>query len=95
MTNTNPLNIKDFDKVCKVSSLISQICKIAEVDWFEKILLKEWEKIVNEKYEYAVDDDEVCFILAKYAFIDYLRSDKNTMRKYSTSAFLADMVGLV
>ena len=87
--------VKNFEKVSKVSSLIIQVCQIADVEWFEKILLKEWEKIVNEKYEYAVDDDEVCFILAKYAFIDYLRSDKNTMWKYSTSAFLADMVGLV
>ena len=91
MTN----RIKNFDKVSKVSSLIIQVCQIADVEWFEKILLKEWENVVKEKYELDVEDDEVCFILAKYAFIDYLKSEKNTMRKYSTSAFLADMVGLV
>lgn len=90
---TNRLNLgKDFDKVSKVSSLIIQVCQIADVEWFEKVLLKEWKKIVNEKYEV---DDEVYFILAKYAFVDYLRSEENTMRKESISAFLADMVRLV
>lgn len=90
---TNRMNLgKDFDKVSKVSSLIIQVCQIADVDWFEKVLLKEWNRIVNEKYEL---DDDVYFILAKYAFIDYLRSEENTMSRYSISAFLADMVGLV
>lgn len=83
---------KEFDKVSKVSSLIIQVCQIADVEWFEKVLLKEWQKIVNEKYEL---DDDVCFILAKYTFIDYLRSEKNTMHEYSISTFLADMVRLV
>lgn len=90
---TSRVNLgKDFDKVSKVSSLIIQVCQIADVEWFEKVLLKEWEKIVNEKSE---EDDEIYFILAKYAFVDYLRSEENTMRKYSISAFLADMVRLV
>ena len=68
MTNSN---IKDFDKVCKVSSLISQICQIRGLDWWEKTLLNKWAKTVLDKQ----DLDDVAFILAKSSFIEYLESD--------------------
>ena len=93
MTNsTNSLNITDFDKVCKVSTLISQICQIRGLDWWEKTLLKQWEKIVLSKQAL---DTEVSFILAKWDFIDYLKSDRNVMNDDPITPFLIDVIKYV
>ena len=63
-------NIKNFNykKVCKVYSLIGQICKIQGLDWLEEILLNQWTKMVLNNQD---KDEEVAFILAKYSFLDY------------------------
>lgn len=93
MTNsTNSLNIADFENVCKVSTLISQICQIRGLDWWEKTLLKQWEKTVINKQEL---DTEISFILAKWAFIDYLRSDRNVMIDDPITPFLSDCIKYV
>ena len=91
MTNANTL-IKDFDKVCKVSSIISQICLIRGLDWWEKTLLDQWEKTLRDKLE---SGGEVAFILAKWAFIDYLRSDRNVMWDDPVTPFLSDCIKYV
>ena len=51
MTNTTI----DFSKVCKVSSIISQICQIQDRCFLEKALLDMWEKAVlkNNKFDEA------------------------------------------
>lgn len=91
-TNTNSINIEDFDKVCKVSSIISQICQIRGLDWWEKTLLKQWEKTILDKQEQG---SEVSFILAKWAFIDYLRSDRNVLNDDPITPFLIDVIKYV
>ena len=91
-TNTNSINIADFDKVCKVSTLISQICQIRGLDWWEKTLLKQWEKTVLNKQDL---DTEISFILAKWAFIDYLSSDRNVLSDDPVTPFLIDVIKYV
>ena len=89
----NPLKnfIADFDKVCKVSSLISQICQIRGLDWWEKTLLNKWAKTVLEKQ----DLDDVAFILAKCSFIEYLKSDRNVMNDDPITPFMIDVIKYV
>ena len=60
-------------KVRKVSIIIRKVCRIQGLKETETHLLAEWGKIAikHEKYD---DDENVSFILAKYAFIDYIRS---------------------
>ena len=89
MTNSN---IKNFAKVCKVSSIISQVCQIQKLDWLEKTLLNQWFKIVFEKQSKDYEDLDVAFILAKYDFLDYLRSDENCMSNEPITPFLVDTI---
>lgn len=84
MTNIKHFNYK---KVCKVYYIIGQICKIQGLDWLEEILLNQWTKMVLNNQD---KDDEVAFILAKYSFLDYLRSEDNTMSKAPITAFMID-----
>ena len=95
MTTTNELSlsnyIADFDKVCKVSSLISQICQLRGYDWLEKTLLNKWAKTVLNNQD---KDAEVAFILAKYSFIEYMESD-TLMDGDSIKAFLIDTIKYV
>ena len=92
MTQVLKSCIADFDKVCKVSSLISQICQISGLDWWEKRLLNEWAKIMLDNQKY---DESVSFIFAKYDFIDYLRSDENCMSNEPVTPFLIDVIKYV
>lgn len=92
MTNSNPLNIKSFDKVCKVSTIISQVCQIRGLDWLEKTLLNKWAKTVMDK---QVFDERVAFIIAKYAFIAYLESERNSMKDEPITAFLIDTIKFI
>ena len=94
MTQDNILKnyIKDFDKVCKVSNIISQTCQIRGLDWLEKSLLNKWASIVLDKQKL---DTEIAFILAKWAFIDYLRSDRNVMNDDPITPFLSDCIKYV
>ena len=94
MTQDNIRNnyITDFGKVCKVSTLISHICQIRGLDWWEKTLLKQWEKTLLEKQNL---DTEIAFILAKWAFIDYLRSDSNVLSDDPVTPFLIDVIKYV
>lgn len=95
MTNiTNSLNVKAFAKVCKVSSLISQICQIRGLDWWENTLLKQWAKTVLDKQDLDTDT-EVAFILAKGSFIGYLESDRNVMNDDPVTPFLIDVIKYV
>lgn len=95
MTNiTNSLNVKAFAKVCKVSSLISQICQIRGLDWWENTLLKQWSKTVLDKQDLDTDT-EVAFILAKGSFIGYLESDRNVMNDDPVTPFLIDVIKYV
>ena len=91
MTQVLKSCIADFDKVCKVSSLISQICQIRGLDWWEKRLLNEWAKIVLNKQ----DLDDVAFILAKSSFIEYLKGDSNVMNDDPITPFLIDVIKYV
>ena len=94
MTRENILKnyIADFDKVCKVSSIISQVCQIQSLDWLEKTLLNQWAKLVLDHQKYG---ESISFIFAKYAFIDYLRSDDNVMNDEPITAFLIDTIKYV
>ena len=86
MTNSN---IKNFAKVCRVGAVISQVCQIQRLDWLEKTLLNQWRKAVMEKQD---EDEEISFILSKYAFLDYLRSDENCMSNEPITPFLVDTI---
>ena len=83
MTNTN------FDKVCKVSNIISQICQLRGLDWWEKTLLHQWEKTLLDKQD---EDKELEFIFAKASFIEYLESDRNVMSDDPVTPFLIDVI---
>ena len=93
MTQDNLLKnyIADFDKVCKVASIISQICEIRGYDWLEKTLLNRWAKTVLNNQDKAA---EVSFILAKYSFIEYMEND-TLMDGDSIKAFLIDTIKYV
>ena len=73
-------------KVRKVSTIIRKVCRIQDVKEAEKLLLTEWGKIAvkHEKYD---DDENVSFILAKYAFIEYIRS---VSPKWTLTDFIID-----
>ena len=93
MTQDNILknHIKDFEKVCKVSSLISQICQIRGLDWWEKRLLNQWAKTVLDKQDLG----DVAFIFAKDYFIKYLESDRNVMNDDPITPFMIDVIKYV
>lgn len=91
MTNsTNSFNIADFEKVYKVSTLIRQICKLRGFDWLEKELLNKWIEKVLEKQE---KDEELAFIFAKDAFLEYL--ENYFMKDEPIIVFLIDVVKAV
>ena len=94
MTRDNIIknDIKDFDKVCKVSAVISQVCQLRGLDWWEKTLLNQWGKTVLDKQG---SETEIAFILAKWAFVDYLRSDRNVMNDDPVTPFLIDVIKYV
>lgn len=91
---TNDFNIENFEKVLKVSNLISQVCQIRGLDWWEKSLLKQWSKTVLDKQNLETDT-EVAFIFAKYSFIEYLKSDRNVMNDDPITPFLSDCIEYV
>lgn len=86
MTNSN---IKNYEKVCRVGAVISQVCQIQKLDWLEKEFLNQWWKAVLKKQD---EDEEISFILSKYAFLDYLRSDENCMSNEPITPFLVDTI---
>ena len=96
MTTTIELShknyIADLSKVCKVSNLISQICQIRGLDWFEKTLLNRWSRTVLNKQDLGTD---VAFIFAKASFIEYLKSDRNVMNDDPITPFLIDCIKYV
>ena len=83
MTNSN---IKNF---AKVGAVISQVCQIQKLDWLEKEFLNQWWKAV---LLFQDEDGEIAFILSKYAFLDYLRSDENCMSNEPITPFLVDTI---
>ena len=60
-------------KVRKVSTIIRKVCGIQGLKVTERFLLNEWGRIALEHEKYD-DDENVSFILAKHAFIEYIRS---------------------
>ena len=93
MTQNNPLSnyIKDFDKVCKVSAVISQVCQIRGYDWLEKTLLNKWAKTVLDYQKNEYHNEKVAFILAKGRFIEYMEND-SLMDGDSIRDFLIDTI---
>ena len=93
MTQDNILKnyIANFDKVCKVSTIISQVCQIRGYDWLEGTLLNKWAKTVLDYQKYEYHNEEVAFILAKSAFINYMEND-NLMDGDSIRDFLIDTI---
>lgn len=79
--------INNFSKVCKVSTIISQVCQIRRLDWLEQDLLEQWEKRANKQIK---TDDEVAFICAKYDFVEYL--EQHFMKDEPIIMFLADTI---
>ena len=76
MTYTNISKpLKDFAKVCKVSHAISTICQIQGRGFLEEALLDKWEEVVLGNQQYR---ERVAFIMAKDAFIKYLRRQEKT-----------------
>ena len=93
MTQDNILKnyIANFEKVCKVSTIISQVCQIRGYDWLEKTLLNKWAETVLDYQKHEYHNEEVAFILAKYAFIKYMEND-TLMDGDSIKAFLIDTI---
>lgn len=94
MTTTIELShknyIADFSKVCKVSSLISQICELQKRPVLEGMLLNKWESIVLDCQEY----DESAFIEARSRFVKFLQSAKY-IKNSPLALFLIDTLWLI
>ena len=75
-----------LSKVRKVSTIIRKVCMIQELKVTESFLINEWGKIALE-YEKYDDDENVSFILAKHAFIEYMRS---IYPKWALTDFIID-----
>ena len=93
MTQDNLLKnyIQDFELVCKVSTIISQVCQIRGYDWLEETLLNKWAKTVLDYQQYEYHNEKVAFILSKHAFIKYMEND-TLMDGDSIKAFLIDAI---
>ena len=83
--------IADFEKVCKVSNVISQTCQIRGYDWLEKTLLNKWVKIVLDYQKNEYHNEKTAFILAKWRFIEYMEND-SLMDGDSIKEFLIDTI---
>lgn len=90
MTNSKHFNIEESKKVCEVYYIISQVCKLRGFDWLEKELLNKWVEKVLEKQD---EDEELSFIFAKYAFIEYL--ENYFMKDEPIIVFLIDAIKAV
>lgn len=73
-------------KVLKVSTIIRKVCRLQGLKVAEEFLLTEWGKIALEHEKYDCDES-TSFILAKYAFIDYIRS---IYPKWTLTEFIID-----
>lgn len=91
MTNSNHLNIADFEKVCKVSKTISQVCEMQKRPTLEKILLNKWARIVLDSQKYGKD----AFIMARGSFVNFLQSGKYVDEKSPLTLFLIDTLWLI
>ena len=93
MTNSNPLSryIKDFKRVCAVSDLISQVCKLQKRPNLEKILLNKWACTVLDSQKY----EECAFIMARGSFRDFLKSGVYFSENEPTLLFLLDTLLLI
>ena len=62
--------IKDFEKVSKVSNIISQVCELQRLPSLETLLLNKWAKIVLDSQDYG----EEAFVMARIRFVNFLKS---------------------
>ena len=72
MTQDNILSnyIRDFEKVSKVSNIISQVCELQRLPALEKLLLNKWAKTVLDCQDYG----EEAFVMARIRFVNFLKS---------------------
>lgn len=95
MTTSNELSlsnyIRDFEKVSKVSNIISQVCELQKRPTLEKILLNKWAKTVLDSQEYGKDS----FIMARGRFVNFLQSGKYVDEKSPIVVFLIDTLWLI
>lgn len=89
MTQNNTLEgyIKDFNKVCKVSNLISQVCEVQKRPNLERVLLNKWACTVLDSQKYG---EECAFIMARGRFMDFLQSGEYIDEKEPLTLFLLD-----
>ena len=76
--------------VRKISTIIRKVCRIQGLKDTEQLLLTEWGRIALEHEKDEGDDENVSFILAKYAFIDYIRSIYPP--KWALTEFIIDTI---
>ena len=83
--------IKDFEKVCKVSKNISQVCEMQRRPTLETLLLNKWAKIVLDSQDYG----ESAFIMARSSFVNFLQSGKYVDENSPIAIFLIDTLWLI
>lgn len=93
MTQNNPLKnyIADFEKVCKVSNVISQVCELQRLPALETLLLNKWAKTVLDCQDYG----EEAFVMARIRFVNFLKSGTFASEKSSLVLFLIDSLWII
>lgn len=94
MTQDNPLKnyVKDFEKVCKASSIISQVCQMQGRPHLERSLLNKWACMVLDNQKYG---GEHAFTMARNDFIQYLKHPMYLDDKDPLLLFLIDTLWLI
>lgn len=89
----NPLKnyIKDFDKVCKVSNVISQVCELQRLPSLEKLFLNKWAKMVLDCQDYG----EEAFVMARIRFVNFLKSGTFASENSPLVLFLISSLWLI
>ena len=93
MTQDNILKnyIKDFEKVSRVSSIISQVCELQMLPALEKLLLNEWAKTVLDCQDYG----EEAFVMARIRFVKFLKSGTFDSENSPLVLFLVSTLWLI
>ena len=95
MTTNNELSlsnyIRDFEKVSRVSNIISQVCELQRLPSLATLLLNKWAKTVLDCQDYG----EEAFVMARIRFVNFLKSGTFASENSPLVLFLIDALWLI
>ena len=83
--------IQDFEKVSKVSNIISQVCELQRLPSLATLLLNKWAKTVLDCQDYG----EEAFVMARIRFVNFLKSGTFASENSPLVLFLIDALWLI